>query len=67
MRLFRFSLPVLAAVGAWIDWERPDGTPVPAAHYGLSHQRRFVALAHNRFKTTGIYRIRLYSYPAHED
>ncbi|MBQ9547998.1 MAG: DUF5597 domain-containing protein [Bacteroidales bacterium] len=105
---------LVAGLGAWIDWERPDGrqcklawceeirdgavwqvlngdetghgnmlylrgrlwqqdetapdgTPVPAARYGLSHQRRFLALAHNRFKTTGIYRIRLYSYPAHED
>lgn len=38
----------------------PDGTVVPAPMYGLSYQRRFKPAAHNRFKVSGIYRIKLF-------
>lgn len=44
------------------DFTSPDGSVVPAPMYSLSHQRRFLKGAHNRFKVSGIYRIRLYSY-----
>ena len=46
------------------DYTAPDGTVIPAPAYDLSHQRRFWESAQARFKTSGIYRIRLYSYPA---
>ena len=42
----------------------PDGVVNPAPDYGLSYQRRFWPSAHARFKTSGIYRIKLYSYPS---
>ena len=35
----------------------PDGTSVPTPFYGLSHQRRFKSIAHDRFKVSGIYRL----------
>ena len=41
------------------DFTAPDGTVVPAPMYGLSYQRRFKAVAHERFKVSGIYRIKL--------
>ena len=37
----------------------PDGTLIPVPMYGLSYQRRFKDAAHDRFKVSGIYRIRL--------
>lgn len=43
------------------DYWAPDGTCVPAPMYGLSYQRRFKASAHERFKVSGIYRIKMYS------
>ena len=33
---------------------------VPAPMYGLSYQRRFLKSSYVRFKTSGIYRIKLY-------
>ena len=44
------------------DYESPDGSVVPAPMYRLSHQRRFFESAHKRFKVSGIYRIKLYTY-----
>lgn len=44
------------------DFEAHDGTTIPAPMYRLSHQRRFMESAHKRFKVSGIYRIKLYSY-----
>lgn len=43
------------------DFTAPDGTIIPAPMYGLSYQRRFKKAAHERFKVSGIYRIKLYS------
>lgn len=43
------------------DFTAPDGTVVPAPMFGLSYQRRFKKAAHERFKVSGIYRIKLYS------
>lgn len=43
------------------DFTAPDGADIPAPRYGLSYQRRFKAVAHERFKTSGIYRIQLCS------
>lgn len=43
------------------DYTSPDGTLVPAPMYGLSYQRRFRASAQERFKVSGIYRIKLYN------
>ena len=42
------------------DYDAPDGTQIPAPMYGLSYQRRFKAAAHERFKVSGIYRIKLF-------
>lgn len=41
------------------DFTAPDGTVIPAPMYGLSYQRRFKAAAHERFKVSGIYRVRI--------
>lgn len=45
------------------DYTAPDGVVNPAPAYDLSYQRRFRKDAQVRFKTSGIYRLRLYSYP----
>ena len=42
------------------DFAAPDGTLIPAPMYGLSYQRRFKNAAHQRFKISGIYRIKLF-------
>ena len=42
------------------DFSAPDGTLIPAPMYGLSYQRRFKIAAHQRFKISGIYRIKLF-------
>ena len=42
------------------DYEAPDGTVIPSAFYGLSYQRRFRPAAQERFKVSGIYRIKLF-------
>lgn len=46
------------------DYTAPDGVVNPAPDYGLSYQRRFWSSTYERFKTSGIYRIKLYSYPS---
>lgn len=46
------------------DYEAPDGVVNPAPDYGFSYQRRFWPEVHARFKTSGIYRIKLYTYPS---
>ena len=42
------------------DDETSDGTLIPAPFYGLSYQRRFRPAFQERFKVSGIYRIKLY-------
>lgn len=42
------------------DVDAPDGARIPAPDYGLSYQRRFKPAAQERFKVSGIYRIKLY-------
>lgn len=44
------------------DSEAPDGTIIEAPMYGLSYQRRFIKRSQQRFKVSGIYRIKLYKY-----
>ena len=46
------------------DYTAPDGVVNPAPDYGLSYQRRFWSSTYERFKTSGIYRVKLYSYPS---
>ena len=43
------------------EFTAPDGTIIPAPMYGLSYQRRFRKAEQERFKISGIYRIKLYS------
>lgn len=43
------------------DFVAPDGTVIPAPMFGLPYQRRFKKIAHERFKVSGIYHIKLYS------
>lgn len=43
------------------DYVAPDGTVVSAPMYGLSYQRRFHKAAQERFKVSGIYRIKLFA------
>ena len=46
------------------NYTAPDGVVNPAPDYGLSYQRRFWSSTYERFKTSGIYRVKLYSYPS---
>lgn len=48
------------------DYMAPDGTRIPAPMYGLSYQRRFKPAAHELFKVSGIYRIKLFFGPENE-